>query len=141
MLRYYFHLRTPDGLQWDEEGVPFACLDAAYLDACRAIPGMTVELKRAGTRPRQVLRYAFEIADAEGQFLMEVPFSAVLGEWRKPSRSQVSEQKAQAEIQRTRSLIAAVQRERDALYATLSQSHALLARLRALDIGDRGQRQ
>ncbi|WP_336491110.1 DUF6894 family protein [Methylobacterium nigriterrae] len=141
MPRYYFHLRTPDGLQWDEEGVPFAGLEAAYLDACRTIPAMTAELQRTGTRPRQLLCYVFEIADAEGQFLMEVPFAEVLDKWRKPSRPPASKQKMRAEMQRTERLIAAVQQERNALYVTLSQTHALLARLRALDLDGRGQRQ
>ncbi|WP_431311165.1 DUF6894 family protein [Methylobacterium nigriterrae] len=139
MPRYFFHLRTPDGLQWDGEGVPFAGLDAAYLDVCRTIPAMTAELQRTGTRPRQLLRYAFEIADAEGQLLMEVPFTEVLDGARMPRRpAPALDQKARAEIQRSERLIAAVQQERDALYATLSQTHALLARLRALDMGGQG---
>ncbi len=36
MPRYHFHLRTPDGLQWDEEGVPFAGLEVALP---RCVPG------------------------------------------------------------------------------------------------------
>ncbi|WP_336490265.1 hypothetical protein [Methylobacterium nigriterrae] len=102
---------------------------------------MAADLQRAGTRPRQLLCYAFEIADADGQLLIEVPFAEVLDTARKPRRPLPAlGQKARAEIQQTERLIAEVQRERDALYATLSQTHALLARLRALDISGRGQR-
>ena len=40
MPRYFFHLRTAAGLEDDELGLEFPGLEAAYLDACRAIPEM-----------------------------------------------------------------------------------------------------
>uniref|UniRef100_UPI003013BEFA DUF6894 family protein n=1 Tax=Methylobacterium nigriterrae TaxID=3127512 RepID=UPI003013BEFA len=83
MPRFFFHLRTPDGLQWNEDGLQLVNLETAYLDACRAIPAMAAELIGRGQLP---MRYAFEITDADGQLLMEVPFSEVLDKSRKRRR-------------------------------------------------------
>ncbi|MER2264444.1 DUF6894 family protein [Methylobacterium oxalidis] len=142
MPRYHFHLRTPDGLQWDPEGVSFDNLEDAYLDVCQGITMIAADLAHAGASWESLMRSAFEISDAEGHFLMDVAFTEVLAPDRKPSRSsRVLDRKARAEVERTRRLIAAVGRERDALYANLSETHALLARLRALDIGGHGHRQ
>ncbi|MEA1834757.1 hypothetical protein U8607_21925 [Methylobacterium durans] len=142
MPRYHFHLRTIDGLQWDPDGLPFDNLEDAYLDVCRGIQTIAGDLARAGTNRSSLLRYAFEISDAEGGFLMEVPFAEVLAPDRKLRRpSPVLDQKVRTEMERTRRLIASVGQERDALHTTLVETYALLARLRALDMGGRGPRQ
>ncbi|MDR7035823.1 MULTISPECIES: DUF6894 family protein [Methylobacterium] len=138
---YHFHLRTPEGLEWDAEGVPFDTLEEAYLDVWRGIETIAADLLRGGTSRAALLRHAFEIADTRGRFLMEVPFAEVLGlggPARRPPP--LSVRKANTEVARTRRLIVSVCQERDALYATLSETHALLARLRALDIGSHGPR-
>src|SRR4051812_2418031 len=71
MSFYYFHLRTADGLERDEIGLLCPNLEAAYLDACGAIPPLLAELARGGHDPS---RCAFEITDTADQLLMEVPF-------------------------------------------------------------------
>ncbi|WP_336492213.1 DUF6894 family protein [Methylobacterium nigriterrae] len=139
MPHFHFHLHTRDGLEWDREGLDFTGLEAAYLDVCRAIPAMAADLQHTGTGLSHVLRYAFEIADVEGQLLMEVPFSDVLDRDRRPRRpASASAQQVRTELQRTESLIAAIRQERDALTAALSRMQLRLARLRALDMGGHG---
>ena len=83
MPHFFFHLRTPEGLDWDEIGLSMDSLDAAYLEACETIPEMSVDFVRRGLSP---LPYAFEIADADGKRLMEVPFSERLRDGRPPRR-------------------------------------------------------
>ena len=71
MTHYHFHLRTAAGVERDEIGLTCVNLEAAYLDACRAIPGLMTELMRKGHDPGCC---AFEIHDRADRFLMEVPF-------------------------------------------------------------------
>ncbi|WP_336485735.1 DUF6894 family protein [Methylobacterium nigriterrae] len=129
MPRYFFHLRTVAGLQRDEEGLEFAGLEPAYLDACRAIPDMTADLMRKGQAPASS---TFEITDDAGRLLMEVPFSEILGKGQKPRRplSPALTRKAQAERERTRRLIASLGEQKKALQATLTETQVLVARLR-----------
>ena len=129
MPRFYFLLRTPKGLARDEIGLELAGVEAAYLDACRAIPDMSAALVK---QKRDPLRYGFEIADAAGQFLMEVPFSEMLDRGRKPRwlTMPALAQKAQAEMERTVRLIASIMEEREALQASLRETQELVARAR-----------
>jgi hypothetical protein len=55
---FYFHLRSPVGLERDEIGLEFASIEAAYLEACRTVPAMSAELVYEKLNP---LRYGFEI--------------------------------------------------------------------------------
>ncbi|WP_409567152.1 DUF6894 family protein [Methylobacterium sp. E-016] len=75
MPYFYCHLRGPSGYERDEIGLEFADLDAAYLEVCRAILDMAAELARSGHDP---MPYAFEITDADGLLLMDVPFREML---------------------------------------------------------------
>jgi hypothetical protein len=75
MPLFFFHLRTPDSLDADEDGLVMRDLEAAYLEACASIPSMAIDLIREGLSP---IPYAFVITDAAGEFLMEVPFSEKL---------------------------------------------------------------
>ncbi|WP_132254575.1 DUF6894 family protein [Methylobacterium segetis] len=72
---FYFHLRTPDGLDRDEIGLELIGIEAAYLDACRAIPMMADELLEKKVDPRCC---CFEITDRAGQALLELPFTEIL---------------------------------------------------------------
>ena len=78
---FYFHLRTPAGLERDDLGLELAGIEAAYLDGCRAIPTMAADLMKKRVDPQ---RCCFEIADSEGQVLLEVPFTEILDKGRKP---------------------------------------------------------
>jgi len=129
MPHFYFHLRTPAGWERDDIGLDFIGLEAAYLDACRAIPAMAAELAKSKHDP---LRYVFEIADKAGQLLMEVPFSEMLDKGHKPRRPGMPAltQKAQAEMERTVRLIAALTEEREALRTSLREMRELVARAR-----------
>ncbi|MCJ2019026.1 hypothetical protein MKK84_16510 [Methylobacterium sp. E-065] len=83
MPLFRFHLRSLAGLESDDEGLQFPDLETAYLEACRAIPGMAIDFVRSGLNP---MSYAFEITDAAGRRLIEVPFSERLRDGRRPRR-------------------------------------------------------
>jgi len=131
MPHFYFHLRTPASWERDDMGLDFVGLEAAYLDAYRTIPEMAADLVR---RKRDPLRYAFEITDEAGQLLIEVPFSEMLDKWHKPRRPVMPAlaQKAQAEMERTVHLIAALVDERKALETSLREMQELVARAREI---------
>ena len=75
MPRYFFHLATDAGYSIDQEGLNFEDLDAAYLDACRAVLDMSLQMLRAQQDPN---RHRFDIADDAGAVLLDIPFSEVL---------------------------------------------------------------
>lgn len=83
MPLFRFHLRTLTGTELDETGLEFPNLEAAYLEACRSIPSMITDFVQAGLNP---LAYVFEITDAAGQVLIEVPFTERLRDGQPPSR-------------------------------------------------------
>jgi hypothetical protein len=78
---FYFHLRTPRGLEPDDTGLEFAGIEAAYLEACASIPEISADLAREWKNPA---RYSFEIADPAGKLLIEVPFTEILDRGCKP---------------------------------------------------------
>ena len=123
---FYFHLRGPKGLDRDDVGLELAGVEAAYLGACEAVPGMSADLAREETNPA---RYAFEITDAHGNLLMDVPFTEVLDRGHKPAplRSGARLGRAAAEIARTASLIFSITEEHAALEITLTETRRLLA--------------
>lgn len=83
MPLFHFHLRTLSGTEFDDTGLQFPNLETAYLEACRSIPSMITDFVHAGLNP---LAYAFEITDAAGQVLIEVPFTERLREGQPPRR-------------------------------------------------------
>lgn len=123
---FYFHLRGPKGLERDEIGLELASVEAAYLGAYRAIPGMSTDLIHEKADP---FRYFFEIKDAGGTLLMEVPFTEVLDRGRQPVAPTSAERfrKGRAEMERTRGLIRALREEQAALQVKLSETQRLLA--------------
>lgn len=72
MPLFFFHLRTPEGLDPDENGLMMPDLETAYLEACDSIPDMAADLVHKGLSP---MPFSFVIADAAGETLMEVPFA------------------------------------------------------------------
>lgn len=76
MPLFHFHLRTPHGLDRDDTGLDMANVEAAYLEACRAIPDMALELMQKGESPG---RYSFKVTNAVGQVVWLIPFTEVLG--------------------------------------------------------------
>lgn len=75
MKRFFFHLVWPDGREEDALGSEFDGLEAAYLDASRAVLDMTSELAMEGRNP---LAHLFEVCDDNGQVLLELPFAEIL---------------------------------------------------------------
>ena len=110
-------------------GLNFIGLEAAYLDACRAIPDMAADLVKQKHDP---LTYVFEIVDEAGQLLMEVPFSEILDRWHKRRRpvTPALAQKVQAEMGRTVRLIASITEEQEALQTSVRETRGLIARAR-----------
>ena len=126
MPRFFFHLRTPAGLERDDIGLDLDGVERAYLDAYASIPAMGVDMLLEKANP---YRYAFEIMDEGGNLLMEVPFSEALDEKKKPLPPDARRRwrKAKAEMERTARLIASLQDGRAALDATLAETMRLLA--------------
>lgn len=75
MPLFFFHLRSPAGLEPDTRGTPFGSLEAATLDAWQAACAIWGELLAERKDPRG---YAFEITATDGRLLTELPFAEVL---------------------------------------------------------------
>ena len=125
MPLFFFHLRTPDGLDRDDAGLEWLDLETAYLEACRAIPGMAAELIGKGVDP---MRHAFEIADANDNPLLEVPFNETMRDTRKlPPPDPAS---PSLQIDRADDLIATTQRQIAALQEQVRASREWVRRTR-----------
>jgi hypothetical protein len=74
MARYFFHLLSSDGPSKDEIGTDLPNAEAAYLEACDTALEMSYEMLRKRQDPS---RHAFEVVDAEGQVVFEIPFAEV----------------------------------------------------------------
>jgi hypothetical protein len=74
MPRYFFHVRSPSGLEVDPQGLEFSSLDEAIADARKA--GAEILLDRAVEETRLHGRSVstFEIVDAAGEVVAKVPF-------------------------------------------------------------------
>ncbi|HEY8245789.1 MAG TPA: hypothetical protein VIG38_00695 [Hyphomicrobium sp.] len=73
MPRYFFHVRSPTGLETDPQGLDFDNLDEAIADARKA--GAEILLDRAVEESQTHSKSTFEIVDASGQVVARVPFS------------------------------------------------------------------
>ena len=76
MHHYYFHLISPAGRDTDEVGNDFPDAEQAYLSAHQAALDMSVEMLNAHNG--DPARHSFEITDADGLVLFELPFSEVV---------------------------------------------------------------
>ena len=70
MPRYHYNFRAPDGAVIDEAGAEFATADAAYEAAVR-----TARTLMASDSETNWLRCVFEVADASGEVVFELPFT------------------------------------------------------------------
>ena len=125
---FYFHLRTPMGLERDDAGLEFASIEAAYLEACHTVPEMSADLVRRKANPA---RYVFEITDGCDRALIEVPFAEILDCGRKPVPPHRTAQKqaAAAQMARSADLISALREEHAATRDKLAETRRLLASL------------
>ncbi|WP_262273177.1 MULTISPECIES: DUF6894 family protein [Microvirga] len=129
MPRFYFHLKgDPEGVSPDESGVVLPDADAAYLEAFRAAGDMAQEWLREGRNPR---RYAFEIVDAAGDLILELPFSEVLDRQagRRAMRPSQGVRTAREQGERMMRLTADVTQQVRTAQENLRRSQELLRRL------------
>jgi hypothetical protein len=75
MARFFFHLVLPGGYQADDVGSEFPDIEAAWLGGRDAAIEMIADMLRGRCDPHG---FQFEIADEQGHFLMELPFSEIL---------------------------------------------------------------
>src|SRR5215469_3686204 len=71
MPRFFFHIRSPAGLERDDLGVDLRDIEVAHLEARRAMAGISADLVQEGRDPAE---HYFEITDGRGRTVMEVPF-------------------------------------------------------------------
>src|SRR6185503_6678987 len=108
MPRFFFHLVSPGSYDVDQEGSEFCSVESAFLDAREAAIDMAAEMLKDRIDPS---RHQFEIVDAEGRFLIELPFSEVLRPRTKPPNRHAARQVLDAEILRGQRLKAEMQAE------------------------------
>lgn len=75
MPRYYFHIRSDDGLIRDPDGTELADLAAARLEAEDAARDLLADLLREG---KVLDGQVFEITDGEGEVLERLALRSVL---------------------------------------------------------------
>ncbi|HKS60958.1 MAG TPA: hypothetical protein VJT13_04630 [Xanthobacteraceae bacterium] len=83
MHHYYFHLISPAGRDTDDVGNDFPDAESAYLGAHQAALDISVEMLNA--HDGDPARHSFEITDADGLILFELPFSEVINPSKKPA--------------------------------------------------------
>jgi len=123
MPRYFFDLVGPQERQIDDVGLTFNDLDAAYIDAHRAIDDISLEMLRDRIDYRQ---YRFEIRDDGGRLLMEALFDERLknAAHRPSAASNDLAVRVKANLARNRSL-------RSEVAGRLDEARAGVDRLRA----------
>ena len=77
MRDFFFHLKTPRGLEGSV--VPVSCEgpEEAFMEACRVIPQVAAEILRAGHDP---MKCEFVIRNLRGEEMFTVPFSELIRE-------------------------------------------------------------
>jgi hypothetical protein len=74
MARYFFHLVSPSQSSRDDIGTELPNAEAAYLEACDTALELSYEMLRERQDPS---RHTFEITDADGHMVFELPFAEV----------------------------------------------------------------
>lgn len=75
-LFFFDYWDGDDGRYPDTDGSEFPDIEAAYIDAYHSAIDMWAEARHEG---RDLSRHRFEIRDATGNIVMELPFTEVLG--------------------------------------------------------------
>lgn len=127
--RYFFDLVGPGEREVDDVGLRFSDLDAAYMDAHRAIDEISREMLRNRTDFRL---YRFEIRDERGRLLMETPFDERLrgAVVRPPHEPNDLAARVQATLERNRRLRSEVAGGLDETRAVVAELHATVQRVR-----------
>jgi hypothetical protein len=74
-MRFYFHVRSQDGHDIDEEGIDLPSIDAARDEARKAAREMVAELV---LQAESIDGMRFEIADQNGAVLATIAFREVI---------------------------------------------------------------
>lgn len=74
-MRFYFHVRSQEGYDIDEEGIDLPSIDAARDEARKAAREMVAELVLQAER---IDGMRFEISDQDGAVLTTIPFRQVI---------------------------------------------------------------
>ncbi|TCR96309.1 hypothetical protein [Rhizobium sp. BK418] len=74
-MRYFFHMRSHDGDEPDNDGLELASLEIARREAEKSAREMVAELV---TRQERIDGTRFEIADDQGRVLATVQFKDVI---------------------------------------------------------------
>ncbi len=75
--RFFFDLRlNGERMERDDVGIDLPDFETAYLEAHRAAVEMWADARRQGNKPTQV---GFEVRDALGTLVLELPFTEALG--------------------------------------------------------------
>jgi hypothetical protein len=88
MPRFFFDFREGNSLSPDDEGIEFASLEEAYLEAFRSAQDIAAERLRERCDPFDC---AFTITDAAGQELIVLPFKEILDGRRQSTLPQENE--------------------------------------------------
>ena len=83
MAQYFFNLLAPGRSSPDEIGTDLPNAEAAYLQACDTALELSFEMLRERQDPS---RHAFEVTDAEGRVVFEIPFAEVTRPKDRPPR-------------------------------------------------------
>ena len=121
MPLYFFHLRSRSRYERDEEGLDCADLETAYMAACDAMPGLAADLLREGRNP---MEHAFEVADAEGSPLLELPFTEMVRDGRRPVRPST---RALSQVERAHDLVTSMHQQIETLHKEMQASREWLA--------------
>ena len=132
MPRYYFNFRNERGLMPDPNGIEFENVEEAYLEAFAGAQEIWAEMLKERKDPRIC---SFEIADAAGILLIELPFAEILNDCTRMERSkvvdEVSIKKFQLSIKRSKKLRAELLLQVSRLQDTLESTRRLLVRASA----------
>jgi hypothetical protein len=124
MAKYFFHLVSSDGSSsQDDIGIDLPDAEAAYLEGCAAALEISYEMLRNRRDPS---RHAFEITDAEGRVVFELPFAEVT---RPAAHSHPDLEEVRASIAVTRDYASRNMRE---MRTDMRRARALLASTRAI---------
>jgi len=124
MPRFYFHLVTPAGCEWDEIGSDCASAEAAYLEARQSAMEICADAVRRGPAPTG---YRYEVCDEAHRQVLELAFSDLLATPVRP-RS-IARDALQTRLTETMRRSHTLQAE---LAATVAEAHATLTQTRAL---------
>lgn len=126
MSRYFFHVWLDDTIERDEVGTE--CLDAedAYIQAFHAAQDAWVDGVWSRTDPR---RHRFEVTDAAGNILFELPFVEVIS---RPIKAPAGLLPVMRNTERNVALVSEVAHQVSRASDNIRKSRKLIAQLDAL---------